>query len=404
MKPRVSAKAPAPETTTLRRGKLSQIQYELFQDRVYTAADWEKQRGYSRIAPALLQCTCLKVLSLSPIALAVLWSIACASVVHFLFARSGDSYPEHWGNIGYAYSYISFALSLLLVFKTNTSYARWWEARKIWGRMFDWARHLTRQVCTWFPDDHELKAEIFRWIIVAPYTLRMHINVRCSSTVNIPKATLTADEYALWKEAKHRPLFISMQLSRLICRSRVSDFIALRMEDQVTLFVNNCGGCERIYKTPIPLAYTRHTVRYLMIWVTFLPLALWPSLDWVSIIVTPIIVFLLMGLENIGIQIEEPFRILPILVYCNSITDNVYEILRSAGFDLERTKGHQPPAPPAPSASEALANETSAAAPVSDFPGDPGAEWRINRVFIPPSSLNPPQSRVVSNNNTYNDF
>jgi predicted membrane chloride channel (bestrophin family) len=51
-----------------------------------------------------------------------------------------------------------------------------------------------------------------------------------------------------------------------------------------------------------------------MIWVTFLPLALWPSLDWVSIIVTPIIVFLSMGLENIGVQIEEPFRILPILV------------------------------------------------------------------------------------------
>jgi hypothetical protein len=58
----MSAKAPASETTTLRRGKLSQMQYELFQDRVYTAADWEKQRGYSRIAPALLQCTCLKVL------------------------------------------------------------------------------------------------------------------------------------------------------------------------------------------------------------------------------------------------------------------------------------------------------------------------------------------------------
>lgn len=76
------------------------------------------------------------------------------------------------------------------------------------------------------------------------------------------------------------------------------------------------GGCERIQKTPIPSAYTRHTSRFLMVYIMTSPLMLWPITHWATPAVVSIIAFLLLGTENIGVQIEEPFRVLPLDAIC----------------------------------------------------------------------------------------
>jgi hypothetical protein len=55
-----------------------------------------------------------------------------------------------------------------------------------------------------------------------------------------------------------------------------------------------------------------HTSRFLIIWLAFLPLALYPTWDWATVPVTTIIAFLLLGIDEIGVQIEEPFAILPL--------------------------------------------------------------------------------------------
>jgi ion channel-forming bestrophin family protein len=90
----------------------------------------------------------------------------------------------------------------------------------------------------------------------------------------------------------------------------------LALQEQVTLFVNMAGGCERIQRTPIPSAYTRHTSRFLLTYVLLAPLQLWPALGWATPAVAPAIAFLLLGVENIGVQIEEPFRVLPLDAIC----------------------------------------------------------------------------------------
>ena len=78
--------------------------------------------------------------------MAVSYSTAISLLVHLLFTSFTSSHAEYFDHVDEAYKYITFALSLLIVFKTNSSYSRWWEARIIWGRMFNFARHLTRQV------------------------------------------------------------------------------------------------------------------------------------------------------------------------------------------------------------------------------------------------------------------
>lgn len=77
------------------------------------------------------------------------------------------------------------------------------------------------------------------------------------------------------------------------------------------------GECERIFRTPIPLSYTRHTSRVLMVWLALLPLAMAPVAGWVTVPATALIATLLLGIEEIGIQLEEPFRTLPLGALCS---------------------------------------------------------------------------------------
>jgi predicted membrane chloride channel (bestrophin family) len=71
-----------------------------------------------------------------------------------------------------------------------------------------------------------------------------------------------------------------------------------------TQFVDNLGGCERILRTPLPTAYTRHTSRFLLVYVTLAPALLWPVTGWGTPLLAAFIAFLLLGTENIGVQIE----------------------------------------------------------------------------------------------------
>ena len=61
------------------------------------------------------------------------------------------SWPQLALNTGDAFNQTSFALSLLLVFRTNTSYSRWEEARKAWGQLANRSRDFARQVCGQYP-------------------------------------------------------------------------------------------------------------------------------------------------------------------------------------------------------------------------------------------------------------
>ena len=74
---------------------------------------------------------------------------------------------------------------------------------------------------------------------------------------------------------------------------------------------DNIGCHERLYRTPIPLSYTRHTSRLLLVWLLYLPVALWAEFGLQSLLVAPLLVIALFGVEEIGIELEEPGGIMP---------------------------------------------------------------------------------------------
>ena len=101
-------------------------------------------------------------------------------------------------------------------------------------------------------------------------------------------------------------------ISVLINQCQLQNWEKITMDKNLTQFHDNVGACERLFKTPIPVAYTRLTSRFLTLWHLALPFALWSTCGWLTIPVTAMTAAALFYIEEVGVLIEEPFWILPL--------------------------------------------------------------------------------------------
>ncbi|KAL4421772.1 hypothetical protein ABPG77_009755 [Micractinium sp. CCAP 211/92] len=266
----------------------------------------------------------------------------------------------------------SFALSLLLVFRTNASYSRWLDARKNWGAVVNRSRDLVRQGVTYIPrGDRALLDLLARWTVAFSRSLMAHLRSDVDAEAELRRVLRPAEaESAL--AAEHRPAYCLQVLSEIIKEAqqgaeqaqqaqqplpnaaavaagppgagglslpasgpRMGSGAACRMDENLSILEDMVGGCERILRTPIPLSYTRHTSRFMIIYLSLLPFALFDSCRWATVPITCLISFLLLGIEEIGVAIEEPFSILPLEALCDAIERNVWELHRMhvAGAD-----------------------------------------------------------------------
>ncbi|KAI3434870.1 hypothetical protein D9Q98_002924 [Chlorella vulgaris] len=251
----------------------------------------------------------------------------------------------------------SFALSLLLVFRTNSSYARWDEARKMWGQIVNRSRDFVRQGLGYIPPHQsELQSMLCRWTVAYSRSLMCHLREGESLAAEL-KDVLLPDELEGLLGASNRPNYCCQVLTEVVREAQLPSAspsnttdstaavpagAAYRMDENLTVFEDVLGGCERLLKTPIPLAYTRHTSRFMMIWLTLLPWSLWDTCGLLMIPVTAMVAFLLLGIEEIGVSIEEPFSILPLEGICATIEGNVREMVNTySARQARRRQQHQ---------------------------------------------------------------
>lgn len=265
---------------------------------------------------------------LGRVALCVAWSTVVA-VLYEVFPTTfhAIAIPE------LAHSLVGSALALLLVFRTNSSYDRFWEGRKQWGGIVNETRNLARQAETWLGTERDLADQVIRWTIALPFAIMNRLR---GDTVNLLGSEgLPAEEVAQIQAARHVPLAISCKLTSLVHDAQqrgVIDSIQLRLLDQnIQLLIDYCGACERIKSTPAPYGYVVHLRRALMIYCLTLPLALVQKFGWESILVTLVISYVLFGIEEIGVEIENPFELsindLPLESICATIEGDLNGLL-----------------------------------------------------------------------------
>jgi putative membrane protein len=231
----------------------------------------------------------------------------------------------------------NLVLGLLLVFRTNTAYDRYWEGRKAWGTLVVNIRNLSRimqiAIATSEGEIQQQKEQAIKYLNAFAIATKRHL--RSEAIESDLDEILSTEDLAKLRNVKHIPLELTLWLSDYLHKQFQSDRIDsnyfISMNDSINALIEGLTGCERILRTPLPLAYCVYLKRLILIYCIGLPFRLAIELDWLSAIAVGLVSFILLGVEQIGNEIENPFghdaNDLPIDALCESITTNVEQTL-----------------------------------------------------------------------------
>jgi putative membrane protein len=246
------------------------------------------------------------------------------------FKLSSDSLIK---NLTLMHTLLGGVISLLMVFRTNSAYDRWWEGRKLWGDLTNNSRNLAIKMNAILPQHEKESRAFFRKIIPAyAYGLKNHLS---SSKVDWELFDRQFSDVAHFDKEKHVPNQTAMLLINKVYelnkQKLITDADLLVINDEIKSFTNICGACERIRNTPIPFSYSVFIKKFIFGYVMTLPFAFMFSLGYIGIPIVVFIFYVLSSLELIAEEIEDPFggdsNDLPMDKMSANIHHNVDEIL-----------------------------------------------------------------------------
>ncbi|MBV5260533.1 hypothetical protein FLX56_19155 [Synechococcus moorigangaii CMS01] len=240
-------------------------------------------------------------------------------------------------------------LGLLLVFRTNTAYERFWEGRKLIGGIVIGARQLSRQFSVTIPEktpqDYDEKMTVNRLIIAFFIATKLHLR---QEPIDAQLTALVTPEQALeLSQTNKMPLKIIQWINAYIVRWHHLKYIDSHLLVTYNLIldqlVERMAGCERIRHTPIPKAYSTHLNHLLMLYCLVVPFQLVATLKWWTPIAAGVISFTLIGIEAIGQEIENPFgrdpNDLPLDSMCDNLQREIDELYHQHLTDLTGVSG-----------------------------------------------------------------
>lgn len=169
-------------------------------------------------------------------------------------------------NLSLMHSVLGFVISLLLVFRTNTAYDRWWEGRKQWGALVNVSRNLSIKLAGYLEDESD-RLYLSKLIPLYARTLRGHL-----------RANVNSDEISDLVEIDktHIPNQIALRISGRIFelhkQHKISSEQLIILTKDIDVFTDVCGACERIKNTPIPFSYNVFIKKFIFFYVMTLPI------------------------------------------------------------------------------------------------------------------------------------
>jgi putative membrane protein len=240
---------------------------------------------------------------------------------------------DHAKNITIMHSLLGFAISMLLVFRTNTAYERWWEGRKLWGSLINNSRNLAIKLNVLIAPNNLQSRGFFRQIIpIYALALRRHL---LKDTTKFQLDELPHPELPDLDTQTHLPnrLADSMlkEIDKLYKTGQINDIQMLMLNNEWQSFTDICGACERIKNTPIPFSYSAFIKKFIFIYVITMPFGFAITLGLYTIPITAFMFYVLASLELIAEEIEDPFgkdsNDLPMEKIAENIKHNVKEII-----------------------------------------------------------------------------
>ncbi len=230
----------------------------------------------------------------------------------------------------------TIVLSLLLVFRTNTAYERFWEGRKIWGSLVITARNLARQIWVGIqeksPQDKNEKIAVLRLMVAFAVATKLYL--RGEEMGSELEGLMSPSQHFMLKGRRTPPLEISFWIGEYLQeqyrRGCLSDNQLVSLQKLLDNIIEAFSGCERILQTPMPLPYAIHLKHLLISYCAILPFLIVKDVGAVTGLITALIAFTVFGIEQIGIAIENPFsraqHNLPLDQMCNTMLTNMEDL------------------------------------------------------------------------------
>ena len=223
------------------------------------------------------------------------------------------------------YSLVGFAISLLLVFRTNTAYDRWWEGRRKWGELVNESRNLSVTLNATLSDS-ETKEYFARLIGVFVVSMKEHLR----NGIDLEQLELTEAEKKIAGKSSHIPATIvgwmHIKIQQLIQENTLTGDNAKLLDKNLNGFLDACGACERIKNTPIPFSYSLFLKKFIFIYVVTLPLAFVSSFGYFSAFIATFVFYVLVSMEVLAEEIEDPFGNDDNDLPTDTITERIKEI------------------------------------------------------------------------------
>lgn len=220
-------------------------------------------------------------------------------------------------------------VGLILAFRTNTGYNRFWEGRSLWGSIVNASRNLAQIA------EHHLRGDagevrsFLTWIAVFAWVTRRHLRAE-KSWPEIARLISPEDLEAL-TAARHPSLFAAGRLSTVIAHwtteERLDPMMSAQAQELVATLVNSLGACEKIAKTPSPLGHVLLMERFIALYLATLPFMLVTRIELLTPLVTILIAYPILLLDALGAALDNPFghdpSHLPLTRICLTIEQNL---------------------------------------------------------------------------------
>ena len=248
------------------------------------------------------------------------------SYVEITYLHEYDSFFESVNDV---FSFIGFAFSLLLVFRINSAYDKWWEGRKHWGALVNNCRNFAIKVKAMVSDEKSTEKDIlYDYMAAFPSSLRYHLR----DQIEIEKLPISEDLKSRLVGKTHIPNAIASELyheiQQLKKQGELSEEEMIMLDKELKSLTDVLGACERIKKTPIPYSYNIFLKKLIFIFVAMTPIAFVAQLNYWSIAVTVLVFYVFVGLEYISEEIEEPFGTDRNDLPTDDIADTIFENIR----------------------------------------------------------------------------
>lgn len=234
----------------------------------------------------------------------------------------------------YVYSMLGIVLGILLVFRTNTAYDRWWEGRKLLSKLgYTW-KNVAIKLNAFLPANDSLHRHYFASMI-ANHSFSLKESLRGGVIVD----ELVESEPGMLNnldQLYHIPNFfltkICEKINYLYKQGVITDMQFLELTKHVDDTSEVVSSCERISTSPIPFSYSIHLKKFLFAFVLILPFGFIHDMGYWCVLIVMLIFYAMVGLDVIGEEIEDPFgqdeNDLPFDAICKSLRKNVNEILK----------------------------------------------------------------------------